>query len=242
MPTADPNASARAADCGCSRSSRDAPGSRSASRYGTRWATAFFMTRALLTTWGRNILPAPNRSPTTFIPSISGPSITSIGRANASGNHRRGASGALAERDAGHLASAGAVHNFVQLAALQCGAFHISTAGVPYFNTTPLGRAARLVIGGVRPGAREQATYTLVPQSRGRYLLGPLVVDVSDPFALSRFRLQFDEREELLVTPEIEDLGAAVASSEFKVFSGTLAIQPSIAPAISAHFSAVIIR
>src|ERR671923_2008841 len=27
------------------------------------------------------------------------------------------------------------------LAALQSGAFHISTAGVPYFNTTPLGRA-----------------------------------------------------------------------------------------------------
>ena len=27
------------------------------------------------------------------------------------------------------------------LAALQCGAFHVSTAGVPYFNTTPVGRA-----------------------------------------------------------------------------------------------------
>src|SRR5258706_8945248 len=27
------------------------------------------------------------------------------------------------------------------LAALQCGAFHISTAGVPYFNTTPIRRA-----------------------------------------------------------------------------------------------------
>src|ERR671921_1761154 len=27
------------------------------------------------------------------------------------------------------------------LPALQCGAFHISTAGLPYFNTTPLGRA-----------------------------------------------------------------------------------------------------
>src|SRR5262249_42588359 len=26
-------------------------------------------------------------------------------------------------------------------AALQCGAFHITTAGLPYFNTTPLGRA-----------------------------------------------------------------------------------------------------
>jgi uncharacterized protein (DUF58 family) len=74
---------------------------------------------------------------------------------------------------------------------------------------TPLGRAARLVIGGIRPGFREQATYTLVPQSRGRYLLGPLVVDVSDPFALTRLRLEFDERDELLVAPEIEDLGAA---------------------------------
>jgi uncharacterized protein (DUF58 family) len=74
---------------------------------------------------------------------------------------------------------------------------------------TPLGRAARLVIGGIRPGDREQATYALVPQSRGRYVIGPLVVDVSDPFALSRLRLEFDEREELLVAPEIEDLGAA---------------------------------
>src|SRR5438876_9741293 len=27
------------------------------------------------------------------------------------------------------------------VAALHCGAFHISTAGVPYFNTTPIGRA-----------------------------------------------------------------------------------------------------
>jgi argininosuccinate synthase len=27
------------------------------------------------------------------------------------------------------------------IAALQCGAFHIATAGVPYFNTTPIGRA-----------------------------------------------------------------------------------------------------
>ena len=27
------------------------------------------------------------------------------------------------------------------IAALQCGAFHISTAGLTYFNTTPLGRA-----------------------------------------------------------------------------------------------------
>ena len=48
---------------------------------GSRYATAFFMARALFTTCGRNILPAPNRSPTTFMPAISGPSITSSGRA-----------------------------------------------------------------------------------------------------------------------------------------------------------------
>ena len=37
------------------------------------------MTRALFTTCGRNIFPAPKRSPTTFIPSMSGPSITCSG-------------------------------------------------------------------------------------------------------------------------------------------------------------------
>ena len=73
----------------------------------------------------------------------------------------------------------------------------------------PLGRAARLVIGGIPARGHEQATYTLIPQSRGRYVLGPLIVDVSDPFALTRLRLEFEEREELLVAPEIEDLGAA---------------------------------
>ena len=53
----------------------------SSSMNGTRWPTACFITRADFTTCGRNILPAPKRSPTTFIPAISGPSITWIGRA-----------------------------------------------------------------------------------------------------------------------------------------------------------------
>ena len=59
------------------------PAGDSASSHGVRCATAFFITRADLTTWGRNIRPAPNRSPTTFIPAISGPSMTSSGRAAA---------------------------------------------------------------------------------------------------------------------------------------------------------------
>ena len=49
--------------------------------YGSSTATARFIARADFTTCGRNILPAPNRSPTIFMPSISGPSMISSGRA-----------------------------------------------------------------------------------------------------------------------------------------------------------------
>jgi len=42
-------------------------------------------------------------------------------------------------------------------AALQCGAFHITTAGLPYFNTTPLGRA---VTGTMLVGAMKEDTAT----------------------------------------------------------------------------------
>src|SRR5882762_5876411 len=58
---------------------RCAPASLLCSMNGTRCATARFITRALLTTCGRNILPLPNRSPTTFMPSMSGPSMTCSG-------------------------------------------------------------------------------------------------------------------------------------------------------------------
>mmetsp|Transcript_11791 Transcript_11791/g.37411 ORF Transcript_11791/g.37411 Transcript_11791/m.37411 type:complete len:239 (-) Transcript_11791:768-1484(-) len=51
------------------------------SMYGIKCATASFMTRADLITCGKNILPAPKRSPTTDMPSISGPSIMCRGRA-----------------------------------------------------------------------------------------------------------------------------------------------------------------
>src|SRR5512137_1701462 len=38
------------------------------------------------------------------------------------------------------------------IAALQCGAFHIATAGLPYFNTTPIGRAVTgtILVGAMR--------------------------------------------------------------------------------------------
>ena len=51
----------------------------SSSIYGNKYATAFFITLADFTTCGKNILPSPNKSPTTFIPSMSGPSMTCSG-------------------------------------------------------------------------------------------------------------------------------------------------------------------
>jgi uncharacterized protein (DUF58 family) len=72
-----------------------------------------------------------------------------------------------------------------------------------------LGRPARVVITGIPIRGTQRASYSVLPQSRGRYPLGPLTVDLADPFSLSHERLEFDERDELLVTPEIEDLSQA---------------------------------
>ncbi|MFI5053781.1 MAG: DUF58 domain-containing protein, partial [Acidimicrobiia bacterium] len=77
----------------------------------------------------------------------------------------------------------------------------------------PLGRPARLVVSAIPGRQSQQVAYTVLPQARGRYQLGPLVVDISDPFALVRQRLEFDERDELLVTPEIEDLSGTPDSA-----------------------------
>ncbi len=82
-----------------------------------------------------------------------------------------------------------------------------------------LGRPARLVLAGIPARARQRASYTLTAQARGRYTLGPLVVDISDPFALTRMRMEFDQRDDLVVVPEVENLEAG-SSSPFGQASG----------------------
>jgi uncharacterized protein (DUF58 family) len=72
-----------------------------------------------------------------------------------------------------------------------------------------LGRPARLVVTNVPPRGRQRVGYTVLPQSRGRYGIGPLWVDVTDPFGLTRGRVRVDRSDELLVTPEVEDLTTA---------------------------------
>jgi uncharacterized protein (DUF58 family) len=76
-----------------------------------------------------------------------------------------------------------------------------------------LGRPARLVVTGVAPRGTHHVSYSIVPQARGRYAIGPLAIDRTDAFGLTRRRLVLDGREELLVTPEVEDLRAPAESA-----------------------------
>src|SRR5215207_9694104 len=61
--------------------------------------------------------------------------------------------------------------------------------------------------------------YSIAPHQRGRYVLGPLTADLSDPFALTKLRVEFDERDELVVAPEVELLGSG-PDSPFGMTSG----------------------
>jgi uncharacterized protein (DUF58 family) len=88
-----------------------------------------------------------------------------------------------------------------------------------------LGRPARLVVSGIPGRSTQRVSYTVLPQVRGRYRLGPLSVDISDPFALTHQRMEFAGHEELLVTPEIEDLEGPPSGAQGPSFGASRARQ-----------------
>lgn len=65
---------------------------------------------------------------------------------------------------------------------------------------------ARLVLPGIPAARTQRIGHSFVPRGRGRYPLGPVAIEVSDPFALTRHRVTLDVRDEIIVTPEVEDL------------------------------------
>ena len=69
-----------------------------------------------------------------------------------------------------------------------------------------LGRPARLVLTGLPGHNTQRVRYSLACRTRGRFSIGPLTATMSDPFALTRIELTFDERDEVVVLPEVEDL------------------------------------
>jgi uncharacterized protein (DUF58 family) len=82
-----------------------------------------------------------------------------------------------------------------------------------------LGRPARLVLAGIPPRGNRRASYSLTAHARGRHTIGPLTAHISDPFALTRTRVEFDVSDDLVVTPEVEEL-EGVSSSPFGPTSG----------------------
>src|SRR5207244_6621366 len=75
-----------------------------------------------------------------------------------------------------------------------------------------LGRPARLVLTGL-PGRNDQRVrYTIPCRTRGRFSIGPLTLTLSDPFALTRIELTYDERDEVMVLPEVEKLDTGLPS------------------------------
>ncbi|MGH2711461.1 MAG: DUF58 domain-containing protein [Actinomycetota bacterium] len=76
-----------------------------------------------------------------------------------------------------------------------------------------LGPPGRGVLGEIRPGARRHISYDITPRSRGRYSVGPMTVMASDPFDLVRRRIEFDVQHDLIVYPEIEDIGRSRPST-----------------------------
>src|SRR6266508_1957473 len=87
-----------------------------------------------------------------------------------------------------------------------------------------LGRSARLVVASMPARGRQRVRYSIAPHQRGRYVLGPLTADLSDPFALTKLRVEFDERDELVVAPEVELLGSG-PDSPFGMTSGLALVE-----------------
>lgn len=69
-----------------------------------------------------------------------------------------------------------------------------------------LGGRARSVLDGLRPGDRRQLRYTIRPQRRGRWSIGPLHVTFRDPFGVARMRAVIGEANDLIVYPRVEAL------------------------------------
>jgi uncharacterized protein (DUF58 family) len=76
-----------------------------------------------------------------------------------------------------------------------------------------LGAPARLVLPGIPPRGRQHVAYAFTPHVRGRFSFGPVTMDAADPFRLARRRTEFDDRDDLVVTPEVEDLAGSAGAA-----------------------------
>ena len=72
---------------------------------------------------------------------------------------------------------------------------------------------ARVVLPGIHGHSTQRVRYTVVPAARGHFRIGPITMDLTDPFALTRRRAEVGGSDELVVTPEIEDLSGRAGAA-----------------------------
>lgn len=82
-----------------------------------------------------------------------------------------------------------------------------------------IGGPARAVLAGLDGHGLRRVSYAFTPQRRGRYPIGPLRLEVADPFGLQPTRVTIDDRVDIVVTPPVEDL-RGVSGSPFGATSG----------------------
>jgi uncharacterized protein (DUF58 family) len=75
---------------------------------------------------------------------------------------------------------------------------------VPY----ALGGRPRFVLRQVEPSGVREAVYTVRPETRGRYDVGPLTVRLTDPFGCVELSRAFTSLEQITVTPPVQPLPA----------------------------------
>lgn len=69
-----------------------------------------------------------------------------------------------------------------------------------------LGSRPRFVLPGLEPGERRAISYPVRSDVRGRFLIGPLTLTLTDPFGLGEHRRAFSMHDELVVTPAVQAL------------------------------------
>lgn len=100
----------------------------------------------------------------------------------------------------------------VTLRVTNTGLFHV--AGVmledrlPAVRGGPSDQRARFALGTLRSGQTTAIVYPLPPLPRGRFTIGPLRLRMTDPFGLVEMVRPFPAVSEIVIVPQIHELGA----------------------------------
>ena len=90
------------------------------------------------------------------------------------------------------------VLEIANVSSTRCGMV-LAEEQVPY----TLGSRPRFVLPGLEPGERRAVSYPVRSDVRGRFLVGPLSLTLTDPFGMGEHRRSFTARDQLIVIPKV---------------------------------------